>query len=101
MGSHLLFAEGICCVCCRVWGPKVQPWSRRQASLAQQQPVAFSLLFSSVASLLGSAGQVNYAAANAALDAAAAADNAMGISTTSVRWGAWAGRAVKTFDKRP
>jgi hypothetical protein len=76
---------------CRVWGPKVQPWSRWQAGLAQHQPLAFSLLFSSVASLLGSAGQANYAAANSALDAAAAADNARGISTTSVRWGAWAG----------
>jgi hypothetical protein len=74
-----------------VWGPKVTPWASWQAGLAHQQPLAFSLLFSSVASLLGSAGQSNYAAANSALDAAAAADRGMGVSTQSVRWGAWAG----------
>jgi hypothetical protein len=76
---------------CRVWGPKVTPWASWQADLAHQQPLAFSLLFSSVASLLGSAGQSNYAAANSALDAAAAADRGMGVSTQSIRWGAWAG----------
>lgn len=76
---------------CRVWGPKVTPWASWQAGVAQQQPLAFSLLFSSVASLLGSAGQSNYAAANSALDAAAAADRGMGVSTQSIRWGAWAG----------
>lgn len=62
--------------------------------MSLQQPLSFSLLFSSVASLLGSAGQANYAAANSALDAAAAADTAMGLSTTSIRWGAWAGECA-------
>lgn len=70
------------------------PWSDWHQGLTHQQPLAFSLLFSSVASLLGSAGQANYAAANAALDAAAAADAAMGTSSLSVRWGAWAGELV-------
>lgn len=77
--------------CYRVWGPKVEPWSHWQSGMIFQQPLAFSVLFSSVASLLGSVGQVNYAAANSALDAAAAADNVKGLCTTSVRWGAWAG----------
>jgi hypothetical protein len=73
-----------------VWGPKVAALSAWRSN-THQHPEAFSLLFSSVASLLGSAGQANYAAANAALDAAAAAECARGLSSCSVQWGAWAG----------
>ena len=47
-------------------------------------------LFSSVASLLGAAGQANYAAANAALDVWSHAQQAMGGVSKSVQWGAWA-----------
>jgi hypothetical protein len=74
----------------RVWAPKVNALSAWRCT-TQQHPQAFSLLFSSVASLLGSAGQANYAAANAALDAAAVAECARGVSACSIRWGAWAG----------
>ena len=48
-------------------------------------------MFSSVASLLGSPGQSNYSAANAALDAAAGSLSASGIPALSIQWGAWAG----------
>jgi len=65
---------------------------------AQLQPGAHHVLFSSVASLLGSPGQANYSAANAALDAAASSWQHTGLPTVSVQWGAWAGGGMAAND---
>jgi acyl transferase domain-containing protein/acyl carrier protein len=72
-----------------VMRPKVMGgWLLHQ--LLHDAPLDFSVLFSSAGSLLGQAGQGNYAAANAFLDALAHHRRAQGQPALTINWGAWA-----------
>lgn len=79
-----------------VMAAKVQgAWNLHRAT--RNLPLECFVLYSSGASLLGSPGQGNYAAANAFLDSLAHYRAAHGLPGLAINWGGWAqiGRAAK------
>ncbi|HYO70633.1 MAG TPA: SDR family NAD(P)-dependent oxidoreductase, partial [Archangium sp.] len=68
--------------------PKVQgAWNLH--TLTADKPLDFFIMYSSAASLLGSPGQSNYAAANAFMDALAHHRRSQGLTGLSINWGAF------------
>ncbi|MER5348904.1 amino acid adenylation domain-containing protein [Kitasatospora sp. NPDC002551] len=72
-----------------VYGPKVLGAFALHRQLAGE-PLDHFVLFASIASLLTTAGQTNYAAGNAFLDALAHHRRALGLPALSLDWGPWA-----------
>ncbi|AFY36691.1 Long-chain-fatty-acid--CoA ligase, 6-deoxyerythronolide-B synthase [[Leptolyngbya] sp. PCC 7376] len=79
----------------KVFAAKVQgTWNLHHHSLTN--PLDFFVTFSSVASIVGSPGQGNYAAANGFMDAIARYRQGQGLPALNINWGPWATDGMAT-----
>jgi len=72
-----------------IWAPKAAGAVRLHQALSDRK-LDWWVGFSSMASLLGSPGQLSYACANAWLDALVQWRRAAGLPATAINWGQWA-----------
>ncbi|MFI6040955.1 SDR family NAD(P)-dependent oxidoreductase [Nocardia sp. NPDC051321] len=64
--------------------------------LTEHLDLRFFVLMSSLAGVIGAAGQANYAAANSCMDAMARLRRSQGLAATSIAWGLWEDASAMT-----
>ncbi|MBK8552601.1 MAG: SDR family NAD(P)-dependent oxidoreductase [Ignavibacteria bacterium] len=72
----------------KVTGPKVEG-AMHLHELTKKDSIDFFVMYSSIASVLGSAGQANHSAANAFLDSLAHYRRHLDLPALSINWGVW------------
>ncbi|HHP7245480.1 MAG TPA: aminotransferase class I/II-fold pyridoxal phosphate-dependent enzyme [Elainellaceae cyanobacterium] len=83
----------------KVLAPKISgAWNLH--TLTQNDSLDFFVCFSSIAALLGSPGQGNYAAANACMDALVHHRRSLGLPATTINWGPWAVGMAANLNER-
>lgn len=81
----------------KVMRPKMQGALNLAAALGQAE-LRFFLMFSSISSLIGNAGQANYVAANSFLDGYAGHLSARGVPARTINWGVLSDSGVLAQD---
>lgn len=68
---------------------KTDPVQLLMTKTAATMPISHQIMYGSIASSLGSAGQLPYAMANSDLEGVVTKSAAQGIQSTNIAWGAW------------